>query len=187
MLDAVQTPEVLRCPLCNKQRSNLKDLNKHFRELHEREHKKRLQGPRYRGSDKEKRYWAAVENLGLPRSNLAGKKGQAVQLLLQQADVKLIQVPNTNQAADEAIKSNIKVLLKQLPSLQDSVLVVVSDDRGFRGDVHSFLQAGGAGVMLVTARHPGEWDAAGGAFSNTWLMREDERVAFVGWDDILYG
>lgn len=110
----------------------------------------------------------------------------AVQLLLQSVTV-LLQVPNTNQAADEAIKSNIKVLLKQLPSLQDSVLVVVSDDRGFRGDVHSFLQAGGAGVMLVTARHPGEFDAAGGAFSNTWLMREDECVAFVGWDDILYG
>lgn len=110
----------------------------------------------------------------------------AVQLLLQCVTV-LLQVPNTNQAADEAIKSNIKGLLKQLPSLQDSVLVVVSDDRGFRGDVHSFLQAGGAGVMLVTARHPGEWDAAGGAFSNTWLMREDERVVFVGWDDILYG
>lgn len=43
-----------------------------------------------------------MENLGLPRSNLAGKKGQAVQLLLQQADVKLIQVGNACRSACES-------------------------------------------------------------------------------------
>jgi hypothetical protein len=99
----------------------------------------------------------------------------------------MLQVPNTDQAADEAIKHNIKLLHKQLPTLQDRVLVLVSDDRGFQGNLHSFLQAGGAGVLLVTARQPEQWDVRSTAFSQTWSLVGDERVAFVDWDDILHG
>jgi hypothetical protein len=35
---------------------------------------------------------AAVQHLALPRARLAGAKGQAVQLLLQQGNVQLMQV-----------------------------------------------------------------------------------------------
>jgi hypothetical protein len=88
------------------------------------------------------------------------------------------QVPNTDQAADEAIKRNIDRLCSSLPCLQDRVLVVVSDDRGFRAALKTFLQRGGAGVLLVTARQPQQWDTA------AWQMSRDERLVFVDWDDV---
>jgi hypothetical protein len=95
------------------------------------------------------------------------------------------QVPNADQAADEAINRNIDQLHHSLPSLQDRVLVLISDDRGFRAQLHKFLRAGGTGVLLVTARPPEQWDARGTAFSNVWQMSLDERVVFLDWVDIL--
>ncbi|KAF6259956.1 hypothetical protein COO60DRAFT_1700597 [Scenedesmus sp. NREL 46B-D3] len=143
VLDELQTSEALTCPMCGRQCKSLVDLNKHFVQLHQREHKKRLEGPKYAGSDKARRYREAAQQLGLPRAKLAGRKGQAVQLLLQRGNVSLVQVPNGDQAADEAIKRDIDRLHGALPSLQGRVLVLVSDDRGFRGDLNAFLQAGG--------------------------------------------
>jgi hypothetical protein len=90
------------------------------------------------------------------------------------------QVPNTDQAADEAITRNINTLCGSLPSLQDRVLILVSDDRGFRTALKTFLQRGGAGVLLVTARQPQQWDTA------AWQMSQDERLVFVDWDDVLF-
>jgi hypothetical protein len=89
------------------------------------------------------------------------------------------QVPNADQAADDAITRNIDRLCGSLPSLQDRMLVLVSDDRGFRATLKTFLQRGGAAVLLVTARLPEDWDTEG------WHMSLDERVFFLDWDGLL--
>jgi hypothetical protein len=43
-------------------------------------------------------------------------------------------------------------------ALQQSVLAIVSDDRGFASSVARWLQHGGVGAVLVTTRGSGGWE-----------------------------
>jgi hypothetical protein len=112
----------------------------------------------------------------------------------------LLQVGTQPQAADDKINRHIANTLAELrgdaaatagePVERDrlgaSVLVIVSDDRGFGRSVAGWLRAGGAGAVLVTRRAPEEWLPV--------LQRECRvcgcgvqragDVAFVPWDDV---
>lgn len=60
-----------------------------------------------------------------------------------------------------------------------SVLVLVTDDRGFRDVARNWLQQGGVGVVMVSSRDPMQWDTA------TWKMSNDQRVAWLDWYNLL--
>ncbi|WIA37689.1 hypothetical protein OEZ86_014580 [Tetradesmus obliquus] len=340
--------EDTRCPLCGRRCKSFDDLQKHFRQLHEREHQKKLGAPKkhaakYSKSDKAARVREARSLYGTPKKNRAGSSGQLVRAVLQKAGVKVFEVASQKQAADEAIDRHIDRLLDelqtaepraaapaaaaaaaaddaddlaagevssalrpllaalpsadaclkemrsmsegdlrsawaylkkvgshlpkkqqkwskiwtnyiqrprsnskfkpgdtptwlahawdayhyaiaqqqqqqqqvgpaaedadmsaaaQLPSapaaasaLQQSVLVVVSDDRGFASSVCRWLRKGGAGVMLVTTRSMAGWEAplraalAGSAAesSNGWLEGRLDDIVIISWDDVMDG
>jgi hypothetical protein len=101
------------------------------------------------------------------------------------------QVPNKKQAADEAIGSAIGRLAELLgaapgagpgapPALARAVLVIVSDDRGFAAPLQTWLAAGGAGCVVMSARAPEEWD------SPDWRVSGGASgVGFVDWGGVL--
>lgn len=73
-------------------------------------------------------------------------------------------------------------------ALQQSVLVLVSDDRGFATIVARWLRKGGAGVLLVTTRGLLGWErplreAFAACGCNTLTMWQ--AVCVVSWDDIV--
>eukprot|EP00879_Flechtneria_rotunda_P018022 GHRR01018888.1.p1 GENE.GHRR01018888.1~~GHRR01018888.1.p1 ORF type:complete len:198 (+),score=41.11 GHRR01018888.1:42-596(+) len=175
----------LRCPLCGRRCSSVEQLNKHFKQLHQREHQKRLNAPKktarkYHESTKAQRYREANHQVGLPRANGAGHKGQALRLLLAKEGVRFVEVQLGRQAVDNAIVEHVKKLKYQLrqtsaESLRQAVLVVVSDDRGFSPLMSNWISSGGADVVVVTRRDPREWNAE-------WRGRIGKRLHFLSWD-----
>jgi hypothetical protein len=83
--------------LCRSCKS-IEDLNKHFRQLHQREHEKRLKGPRCAGSDKEKRYKYGCPTLACGLT----KSGSCVEPLAQTAGVMLL-VPVAGASKTNAV------------------------------------------------------------------------------------
>lgn len=86
-------------------------------------------------------------------------------------------------------------------ALQQAVLVLVSDDRGFAATAAKWLQRGGAGVVLVTARGHAGWQeplarqlnsrASSGRLPDavcvSWEDLVSELAESYGWDeDTLY-
>jgi hypothetical protein len=71
-------------------------------------------------------------------------------------------------------------------ALQQSVLVIVSDDRGFASSVARWLQRGGVGVVLVTTRGSGGWEQPltkqERARGNGGRLRD---VVCVSWGDVI--
>lgn len=72
-------------------------------------------------------------------------------------------------------------------ALQQSVLVIVSDDRGFASSVASWLRRGAAGAVLVTTRGRQGWerplsDAVGATGQGSSSLQD---VVCASWDDIV--
>lgn len=106
-----------------------------------------------------------------------------------------VQVRDGDQSADQSIVKHVEQLMRRLASQQQqqqqegagvgmhgAVLVVVSNDRGFRSIMQNFLRAGGVGVMCVSSRSPQEWNAGPDAMD--WDVAADDRVQFVRWQQV---
>lgn len=86
--------------------------------------------------------------------------------------------PTNKQKSKQKSKQNQTHSIPPTARLSDAVLVVVSDDRGFREVAASWLNDG-AGVVLVTARDVESWDTP------NWEMSSDDRIEFIDWYDLL--
>ncbi|KXZ48163.1 hypothetical protein GPECTOR_30g259 [Gonium pectorale] len=138
-LDAEQ-PEEHRCPLCGRRCKDAEQLAKHFKQLHEREHKKRMSSSapkkvvkRYMESEKREKYVQAAK-VALPRQ----ARGFNLEGILKAAGVAVTPVQMGPQRADVALEEAASQLLRSvhapLPSSDPGsrpVLAIVSDDRGF--------------------------------------------------------
>lgn len=103
-LDAdVDPDEPLRCPLCGAKQKSPEKLAKHFQQLHQREHNKRVRNNpkanKYLKSDKAQRYRAAA-TVALP----SRKKGYDLKGILAQCGVGVTAVPMGRQSADQALE-----------------------------------------------------------------------------------
>jgi hypothetical protein len=69
-------------------------------------------------------------------------------------------------------------------ALQQSVLVLISDDRGFASSIARWVRSGAAGVLLVTTRGSEGWEQPlQRAFGSQKWPRH--AVGFTTWDDII--
>jgi hypothetical protein len=68
-------------------------------------------------------------------------------------------------------------------ALQQSVLVIISDDRGFAKSIARWLRKGGAGAVLVTTRSREMWKAT--ALSSSGIQQRLDDVVIVSWDDVM--
>ncbi|GAX73597.1 hypothetical protein CEUSTIGMA_g1048.t1 [Chlamydomonas eustigma] len=112
----------LRCTLCGRKCKSVADLSKHFKQLHEREHKKKMgsgspkRTRKYLESDKAERYReAAGESAGGAKSRKRiGRSGLSLKLLLKKLNISLQDVAQMDQAADIALTKNVKKLLTKV-------------------------------------------------------------------------
>lgn len=155
----------LRCTLCGRRCKSLDALQKHFKELHQREHRKRL-GPgkggsqerakEYLASDQADRYYQAYNSAGM--SKKLSRKGRALKALLSQLGVKVKEVSPGKDVADKALVDEVRRKMASKLQAQRTtdllvpdanVLVVVSDDYGFRDIMIEARQQYGWGVVVV--------------------------------------
>lgn len=118
-----------RCSFCGKRCKSSDELQKHFIQLHEREHNKRIgaksgkgipemrRAKNYMASDKADRYLEAVASIGggYKSRRRLGKSGTALKALLHQQGIKLIDVPVKDQAADHALSAFARKVLRSFP------------------------------------------------------------------------
>ncbi|GFR43245.1 hypothetical protein Agub_g4306 [Astrephomene gubernaculifera] len=194
-LDHMHDEDELRCPLCGNKFKSEDKLERHFKQLHEREHGKRMRNSwavkRYVKSEKFERYRNA-RNVVLPK-----RRGFGLEDILKLAGVAVQPVQMGPQKADVALEQHARGLLKmvqvQLPSPPapapaDSssssspppaapapppppVLCLVSDDRGFAPLLKLFSQRGWVTVLVSVSEfgNPDWWLD----WSAWWRMRED--------------
>ncbi|GAX78839.1 hypothetical protein CEUSTIGMA_g6277.t1 [Chlamydomonas eustigma] len=108
----------LNCTLCGRKFKSVADLSKHFKQLHEREHKKKMGSGspkrlrKYLESDKAERYHeAAGESAGGDKSRKRVQSGLSLKLLLLKLYISLQDVAQMDQAADIALTKKVKNLL----------------------------------------------------------------------------
>lgn len=71
-------------------------------------------------------------------------------------------------------------------ALQQSVLVIVSDDRGFAQSIAKWLRKGGAGAVLVTTRSRAAWERPLlTALDSSGNQRRVDDIVIVSWDDVM--
>ncbi|KAI8464690.1 MAG: hypothetical protein J3K34DRAFT_491017 [Monoraphidium minutum] len=200
----------IRCQMCGRRCKSLAALEKHFQQLHAREHTKRIRGApqravkRYLGSDKVARYRAAAEAAGVQGSRKLSNKGRTVKALLRALGVRARQVPYGKDAADRALADAVAALmagddgawrptpLGSAPTFGgggdggaagDDVLAVVSDDYGFRGVMDSARAAGWRVVAVCSGASAPKFEGAADAVLPWEAVLPPPCADGGGWDE----
>ena len=174
MVDDDGRPIQQACTVCGRKFATVLKLETHFKQLHEREFKKRLAHKPaakafFRDEARRERYFTARDSLMTP------KKGVQLQQRLARQDVHvtkvhlphiccsggnparlggLEQVENMAQAADVAMHAEIHRLLEDLHQDADPALhclCLISDDRGFDTGLRACKQQG-LGTIAICER-----------------------------------
>ncbi|GLC53705.1 hypothetical protein PLESTB_000778400 [Pleodorina starrii] len=178
--------EGLRCPLCSRRvRGGESQLRSHFRQMHQREHVKKLarmgaaERAEYVQSRKSERYRSAAHEV------LAPKRGYDLAGILRRLGVTVWAVPMGKQKADVVLQREAVELLegergkradlevggekerkKKEAEKPPSVFVLMSDDHGFEMLLKLFTMAGWRALVV----------------SNTRFRNADERLP---WSNVL--
>ncbi|GLC36828.1 hypothetical protein PLESTF_001306600 [Pleodorina starrii] len=161
----------LRCPVCGAKLANEDKLRSHFRQLHQREHAKKLahrpSAEKYSKSDKFARYQSAAHKV------LAPKRGYDLAGILRRLGVTVWAVPMGKQKADVVLQREAVELLerergkradKEVGGKKEarkeeaegpleaekppSVFVLMSDDHGFEMLLKLFAMAGWRALVV---------------------------------------
>eukprot|EP00270_Netrium_digitus_P007846 TRINITY_DN2306_c0_g1_i1.p1 TRINITY_DN2306_c0_g1~~TRINITY_DN2306_c0_g1_i1.p1 ORF type:complete len:465 (-),score=105.78 TRINITY_DN2306_c0_g1_i1:118-1512(-) len=166
--------EPYTCGMCGRKLRTGLQLQKHFKELHQREHQKRMarlsqlnpsrkRKVKQQMADKNERYCNAARGILVP------KRGYYLAPELKRAGVIVRVVSNEPQAADIALKRDLH---RAIGSNQVDAVCLISDDGGFAS---SILQAKRCGLSAVVI----------GSTPNPWLKKYAD--LWYSWEDVSTG
>ncbi|KAI1457493.1 hypothetical protein F4805DRAFT_171229 [Annulohypoxylon moriforme] len=158
-------PEPYRCPMCGKRCATQKKLQRHYKLLHERERAKKLAKLSSLKGKKRKK-WLALRGAELKKrsdAHYAIKSPQSEHKVfrsLKRAGVLVRMVSRVSQAADVALHKRFA----QVKKGSDLILILISDDYGFRNMVERARKKHGVYSIIIgespdsrLAKVPDEW------------------------------
>lgn len=150
-------PAEYRCPLCGRKCATEAKLNKHYKQLHERElHKKHNKLASLKGKKREK--WLNRQGADLRRrqeahtERVAPESKHKVFRSLKRAGVLVRMVKKTSQAADAALMARWGKVAKD----SNLTLVLISDDSDFCKMVQRTKTTHGVYAIVVSERSEGK-------------------------------